>query len=73
MKRDAKVYIEDVQESISKIEEYTEAVSRDDFFSNTQVQDAVLRRLEIMGEAVRTFRTSSRTGIPRSHGRRSRG
>ena len=55
MKRDPEVYIEDIQESISKIEEYTKAVSRDDFLSNTQVQDAVLRRLEIMGEAVKNI------------------
>ncbi len=55
MKRDVKVYIEDIQESISKIEEYTKGVSRDDFFSNTQVQDAVLRRLEIMGEAAKNI------------------
>ena len=55
MKRDVEVYIEDIQESISKIEEYTKAVSRDDFLSNTQVQDAVLRRLEIMGEAVKNI------------------
>jgi len=55
VKRDVKVYIEDIQESISKIEEYTKGVSRDDFFSNTQVQDAVLRRLEIMGEAAKNI------------------
>jgi len=55
VRRDVEVYIEDIQESISKIEEYTKAVSRDDFFSNTQVQDAVLRRLEIMGEAVKNI------------------
>jgi len=55
VKRDVEVYIEDIQESISKIEEYTKAVSRDDFLSNTQVQDAVLRRLEIMGEAVKNI------------------
>jgi len=52
---DVEVYIEDIQESISKIEENTKAVSREDFFSNTQVQDAVLRRLEIMGEAVKNI------------------
>jgi len=34
VKRDVEVYIEDIQESISRIEEYTKAVSRDDFFSN---------------------------------------
>ena len=55
MKRDMKVYIEDILESISKIEEYTKAIAKDDFSKNSQVQDAVLRRLEIIGEAVKNI------------------
>jgi uncharacterized protein with HEPN domain len=50
-----RVYIEDILESISKIEEYTKAISKDDFSRNTQVQDAVLRRLEVIGEAVKNI------------------
>jgi len=53
MKRDIRVYIEDILECIGKIEEYTREITEDDFFKNTQIQDAVLRRLEIMGEAVK--------------------
>jgi len=49
VKRDMRVYIGDILESISKIEEYTKAISKDDFSKNTQVQDAVLRRLEVIG------------------------
>ncbi len=41
MKRDMGVYIEDILESISKIEEYTKAISKDDFSRNTQVQEFV--------------------------------
>lgn len=56
MKRDIKVYVADIIESIAKIEEYMKEVKvEDDFYSNTQVQDAVLRRLEIMGEAVKNI------------------
>jgi len=47
--RDGRVYVEDILESISKIEEYTKAISKEEFFRNTQVQDAVLRLLEIIG------------------------
>ena len=53
MKRDIRLYVEDILESIAKIEEYTKGMDEDDFFQNTQVQDAVLRRLEVMGEAVK--------------------
>ncbi len=48
MRRDMRVYIEDILESITKIEEYTKAIAEDDFYRNTQIQDAVLRRLEII-------------------------
>ncbi len=47
MKRDMRVYIEDILEGIEKIEEYTKGVSSEDFYKNTQIQDAVLRRLKI--------------------------
>lgn len=73
MKGDVEVYIEDVMESISKIEEYTKTLSRDDFFSNTQVQDAVLRRLEIMGEAVKNIPDDFRDRYPKIPWRRIAG
>ena len=56
MKRDAKVYIEDILEAITKIEEYMKDLKNDEeFYKNTQIQDAVLRRLEIIGEAVKNI------------------
>ena len=53
MTRDIRVYIEDILDSITKIEQYTQTVNEQDFLTNTQLQDAVLRRLEIIGEAVK--------------------
>ena len=55
MKRDMQVFIEDILECIAKIEEYTKEITEDDFYENTQIQDAVLRRLEIIGEAVKNI------------------
>lgn len=53
MKRDVRVYLCDILEAIEKIEEYTKGSSEEDFCAKTQMQDAVLRRLEIIGEAVK--------------------
>ncbi len=64
MKRDMKVYIEDILECIEKIEEYTKGIAEDDFYENTQIQDAVLRRLEIMGEAVKNIPQEFRDRYP---------
>jgi uncharacterized protein with HEPN domain len=64
MKRDMRVYIVDILESITKIEEYTKERSEDDFYENTQLQDAVLRRLEIIGEAVKNIPQEFRDKYP---------
>lgn len=65
MKRDLRVYIEDILESIAKIEEYTKEITEDDFYGNAQVQDAVLRRLEIIGEAVKNIPQEFRSKYPK--------
>jgi len=64
MKRDIRVYIEDILESIAKIELYTKTITKDDFLENTQIQDAVLRRLEIIGEAVKNIPQDFRDKYP---------
>lgn len=53
MKRDFRQYVEDIIESIIKIEEYTKNLEEDEFYHNTLIQDGVVRRLEIIGEAVK--------------------
>lgn len=45
--------MDDILESIEKIEEYTEGKSWSNFANNTELQDAVLRRFEIIGEAIK--------------------
>ncbi len=52
MKRDMRVYLQDILESILAVEEYAQGLTKEGFFNNRQVQDATIRRLEIMGEAV---------------------
>lgn len=51
MKRSNKLFIEDILESIDKIEQYIQGLSYDDFVEKQMVVDAVIRNLEIIGEA----------------------
>ena len=55
MKRDYKLYLNDIKESIAQIEEYLKGISLEEFNKNKQIQDAVIRRLEIIGEASRNI------------------
>ena len=43
MKRDMRLYIKDIWESILAIEEYTRSISEDRFYKDRQVLDAVIR------------------------------
>jgi uncharacterized protein with HEPN domain len=51
MYRDWKVYIEDIVVSINKIELYLAGQDLETFLQNSEKQDAVIRNLEIIGEA----------------------
>ncbi len=55
MKRDYKLYIDDIRDSIKQIEEYMRGISEADFMKDKKLQDAVIRRLEIIGEASRNI------------------
>lgn len=53
MPRDYKVFLEDILEAIRKIREYTEGLSLEAFTADVKTFDAVIRNLEIIGEAVK--------------------
>jgi len=51
-----KVYLDDILQSIEKIERYIQNISSyRDFSANTLTTDAVIRNLEIIGEAVKNL------------------
>jgi len=64
MTRDMRLYIQDILESIEAIEEYVQSTTEEQFYRNRQVQDAVLRRLEIIGEAVKNLDEDFRNKYP---------
>lgn len=53
MKRNYKLFIEDILEAMNKIEEYIKGLSYEDFTEKEMVEDAVIRKMEIIGEAAK--------------------
>lgn len=47
---------------IKRIEEYVGGVTKDEFFKSTQLQDAIIRRIEIIGEAVKNLPAEIKEG-----------
>jgi uncharacterized protein with HEPN domain len=64
MSRDTKLYLTDILDCIDYITQYVTDVSWDEFKNNVEKQDAVLRRLEIMGEAVKGIPIEIRSKYP---------
>ncbi len=53
MSRDPRLYLADILEAIRRVRLLTEGMDRDLFQLDWKVQDATLRNLEILGEAVK--------------------
>lgn len=49
--KDNKLYLEHMLEAVRLIEEYSAGFTFESFSKNTGIQDAITRRLEIIGEA----------------------
>lgn len=55
MNKDPEVFVKHIMEGIEIIEKYTKNLSEQDFLGSTEKQDAVMRRLEIIGEAIKNL------------------
>lgn len=64
MPRDYKIYLNDLLEAIGKIKRYTEGQTYQQFASDPKTIDAVLRNLEIIGEAIKQIPESIRSQKP---------
>lgn len=54
----------DIQESIQRISSYTTDMTYDEFQMDTKTQDAVIRNLEVIGEAVKNLSMEFRDQYP---------
>jgi uncharacterized protein with HEPN domain len=73
MPRNYQVYFEDILNAITNIEKYTEGLSFKEFSVNSLVRDAVIRNLEVIGEAVKDLPEEVRQKIPGVNWRRIAG
>ena len=64
MPRDPRLYLDDILEAIGQIHEYTASLDYGMFARDRRTQDAVVRNLEIIGEAAHRLPESTRAGAP---------
>lgn len=63
MQRD-RAHVLDIREAARLAISYVEGVEKADFLSDTRLQDSVIRRIEIIGEAARRVSDQTRTLNP---------
>ena len=64
MPRDSSVYLEDIVTAAGRIATYVAGQTRESFASDTKTVDAVVRNLEIIGEAVKQVPPDVRQQAP---------
>jgi len=64
MKKDPKVFIHHILESITLIESYSAGKNLEDFVASIPLQDMIIRRIEIIGEAVKNIPNEVRIAHP---------
>ncbi len=62
--RDCRMYIEDILSSMNRIEKYVNGLEYEDFIQNDMAVDAVIRNLEIIGEASKNVPENVRSQYP---------
>ncbi len=64
----SKIFSEHIVESIQLIGEFAHHLTAEKFQKNKAMQDAIIRRLEIIGEAVKNISASFKAYHPDIHG-----
>ena len=62
--RHDKAYLLDILNAARLAVVYAQGVSKTDFMQDTQRQDSIIRRIEIMGEASKRVSTSTQESLP---------
>ena len=64
MSRDPRLYLEDIIEACGKVQRFCEGLDESRFVADELLQDAVLRNLEVIGEAVKRLPADWKDGAP---------
>ena len=64
MKRTYRDYVLDILSSIQEIEEFVEGMNFEEFVKDRKTVNAVIRSLEVMGEAVKKIPSEIRSKYP---------
>ena len=64
MPRDYKVYLDDILEASARIRNYTSGLTLEGFKNDTKTLDAVVRNLEVIGEATKKVPDDVRSRYP---------
>jgi len=64
-KRDIILFLDDILESINDIQESVKSLSKEEVLDNKDKKDATMRRLEVIGEAVKNIPDSFRKKYPK--------
>ncbi len=64
MTKDESAYLEHIRDSITRIGKYTSGMDEPAFLTNELVQDAVIRQLQIIGEAAKKLSDGTRAAYP---------
>jgi len=64
MSRTLKLYLEDINNSINKINKYIKNLNQIEFLENDLIYDAVIRNLQIIGEATKNIPDTIRIKYP---------
>ncbi len=64
MSRDIRVYLLDILERCERITRYVEGLDQERWSQDVRTQDAVLRNLEVIGEAVKRLPADLRRAGP---------
>lgn len=64
MKKDDNLYLIHILDATVKIESYLQGVNKEVYDSNTMIQDAIIRQLEVIGEATKNISNEMRDSKP---------
>jgi uncharacterized protein with HEPN domain len=63
MRKDSRLYLDDIPDAITQIQEYTSGIDYAKFTHDRKTQDAVVRNLEIIGEAANRLPEFIKAGV----------